>query len=83
MVDDLGRIQPGERHSPITEFKEGEHWRDEKLFWRKSWLIQEYVIKKRSCGDIAEDFDCLPKTIRYHLKKNMGSRGELLKRQER
>lgn len=68
--DEKGRIVEGARISPETEFKEGEHWREEKPYWDPDWLRREYVEKGRSAGDISQDFDCTAKAIRYHLRKH-------------
>jgi len=68
--DDKGRFIEGHHYSPETEFKKGEHWREEKPYWNKEWLKREYVKKKRSASEIADDFDCTAKNIRYFLRKH-------------
>lgn len=65
-----GRIQKGERRSPATEFKKGEHWRKPQAFRDRSWLYQEYVEKKRSSGDIAQQFGVTEAAIFFWLRKH-------------
>lgn len=70
MRDDRGRFKKGSRPSPRTEFKEGEHWRDEKPYWNEEWLRKEYMEKKRSASDIAQQFNCTENNILYFLNKH-------------
>lgn len=64
-----GQFQKGHHYSPETEFKEGDHWREEKPFWNEEWLKEEYHNKDRSAKGIAEQFDVTEGAILYWLKK--------------
>ncbi len=66
----LGRFVKGERSSPKTEFKKGHHWRDAKPYWNKEWLYNEYIIKGRSLGEIAADFNVTEPAIRFWARKH-------------
>lgn len=66
---ELGRFVKGERSSPKTEFKKGQHWREPKPYWNKEWLYNEYVTKKRSSQEIASEFGCKDSNILYFLRK--------------
>ena len=70
MPDTKGRIQKGERLSPSTEFRTGQHWRERKPFWEKAWLEAEYITKQRSAGDIGTDFGLGASAIHFWLKKH-------------
>lgn len=48
-----GRIQKGQRLSPATEFKPGQHWRPHRRHREKEWLEEQYVSHGRSMADIA------------------------------
>lgn len=65
-----GRFKKGERRSPATEFKPGEHWRDPKPFWDRDWLVTEYIEKGRSAGDIARDWGITDAAIFFWLSKH-------------
>lgn len=65
-----GRFKKGERRSPATEFKPGQHWRKRKPFWDREWLYHEYVVMGRSTGDIAAQFDVIPESISHWLRKH-------------
>lgn len=65
-----GRFVKGERYSPTTEFKPGQHWRPPADFRKKEWLELEYVEKKRSSEDIARQFSVTPGAILFWLKKH-------------
>ena len=65
-----GRFKKGERRSPKTEFKPGEHWRPAKPFREKEWLEQEYVVKKRSAGEIAAEFGVTDAAILFWIRKH-------------
>lgn len=65
-----GRFKKGERRSPATEFKKGEHWREHKPYWDKVWLENEYTNKKRSTADIANQFGVRDTAILFWLKKH-------------
>ena len=70
MRNKKGQFIKGVSYSPKTQFKKGGHWRKKKPFWDKDWLNNEYVIKKRSCGDIAKDFNVTESSILFWLKKH-------------
>lgn len=70
IVDSRGRFLKGQRYSPRTEFKKGQHWRDKKPFWNRSWLENEYTVNGRSCEEIAAEFGVGPTAIQFWLKKH-------------
>ena len=70
MRNKKGQFKKGERASPKTEFKPGQHWRKPKLYWVRDWLYQEYVVNERSAADIASEFDCNENNILYFLAKH-------------
>ena len=70
MVDNRGRIQKGERLSPNTEFKKGQHWRPYQRFRDKDYLELEYVVKHRSAAEIADDWDVTENAIYFWLHKH-------------
>ena len=65
-----GRFKKGERRSPATEFKPGQHWRPPQLFRDADWLRAEYVERGRSTGDIAEQFGVTDAAIFFWLRKH-------------
>ena len=65
-----GRFKQGERRSPATEFKKGEHWRPRRPHWDKEWLVAEYTEKQRSAGDIAAEVGCTDAAIIFWLRKH-------------
>jgi hypothetical protein len=65
-----GRFRKGERRSPATEFKPGEHWREPQPFWSESWLRAEYAEKGRSAGEIAREFGTTDAAILFWLRKH-------------
>lgn len=70
MRNNKGQFVKGVSYSPATQFKKGQHWRKRKEFSDKEWLIQEYVDKKRSCGEIAKQFGVTDSAIIFWLKKH-------------
>lgn len=70
MPDKKGRFQKGERLSRATEFKQGEHWREEKPFWNREWLQTEYVDKQRSAAEIANEFGVTEAAIFFWMRKH-------------
>ena len=64
-----GRFLVGNRYSPTTEFKRGQHWREPKPYWDKDWLFSEYVSKGKSPEYIAQENGCKPNNILYFLSK--------------
>jgi hypothetical protein len=67
---ELGRFVKGVRSSLKTEFKKGQHWREHKPFWDRDWLYNEYIVKERSMGDIAADFNLTEPAIRFWARKH-------------
>ena len=70
MKKNSGRFQKGERRSPATEFKRGEHWRKRQPFWSKDWLSNEYVALGRSSADIAQQFGVTAGAILFWIHKH-------------
>lgn len=68
--DKNGRFVKGVRSSPATEFKKGQHWRKSKPYWSKDWLHSEYVVKGRSLGEIATEFNVTEPAIRFWARKH-------------
>lgn len=62
-----GRIRKGERRSPATEFKPGQHWRKPQPFREADWLLAEYIEKGRSTGDIAQQFGVSDSAVLFWL----------------
>lgn len=65
-----GRFKKGERRSPATEFKQGEHWREDQPFRHVEWLQREYVEQARSAGDIAKQFGVTAGAVLFWLHKH-------------
>jgi hypothetical protein len=65
-----GRIAPGMRLSPSTEFKPGQHWRKPTPFRDEEWLKKNYVDLQRSAGEIATDFGVTDAAVIFWLKKH-------------
>lgn len=65
-----GRIKKGQRLSPATEFKPGQHWRPHQDFRNREWLIREYCENSRSAGDIADQFNLTESAVAYWLRKH-------------
>jgi len=70
MRDQHGRYKKGHRGSRATQFKPGEHWRDPQPYWDRDWLYEEYIVKQRSAGEIADDFNCRKNNIHHFLHKH-------------
>jgi len=68
--DDKGRFIKGCHYNPDTEFKKGEHWRKPKPYWNKNWLYEEYIVKKKSASEIAQEQGCKENNILYFLDKH-------------
>src|SRR3990167_5145624 len=65
-----GQFVKGQRPSPATEFKPGQHWRSPKPFWSADWLRREYVDAQKSAELIAEEVECTANNILYWLAKH-------------
>lgn len=65
-----GRFLPGESGSSETQFKPGQHWRPDQVFRNKEYLIQEYVTKQRSTGEIAKEHGVTDAAILHWLRKH-------------
>ena len=70
MRDKKGRFIKGVSYSPSTQFKKGEHWRKEKPFWNKDWLIEEYCVKEKSAKEIGDMFGVHENAIYYWCDKH-------------
>ena len=73
VLDRLAELPDGSvriKRRPNGTFLPGTHWRQPKPFWKKEWLIQEYVIEKRSTAEIASKFGLQDSAIIYWLKKH-------------
>ncbi len=57
------------RSSPSTEFKRGQHWRPHKIFRERAYLLEEYVNKKRTTGDLAREHNVTEAAILHWMKK--------------
>jgi hypothetical protein len=68
--DKKGRFLKGQSYSPETQFKKGEHWREEKPFWSRDWLEDEYVDNKKSAQDIGDMFGISAAAIMFWLRKH-------------
>lgn len=65
-----GRFIKGYHYNPKTEFKKGQHWKKPKPYWKKANLYDEYIIKRKSAQQIAEEQGCTESNILYFLKKH-------------
>lgn len=68
--NEKGQFERGTRNAIKTEFKKGQHWREPKPYWKKEWLYNEYVVKERSLGEIAADFNVTEPAIRFWARKH-------------
>jgi len=68
--NEKGQFIKGSTFGTEYRFKKGEHWRDEKPFWNKEWLFNEYVINQKSCSEIASWFSISPQAIVFWLRKH-------------
>lgn len=48
----------------------GTHWREPKPHWSREWLIEMYVERERSTGDIAAEIGTTDANVLYWLKKH-------------
>jgi 5-methylcytosine-specific restriction protein A len=70
MRNNKGQFVKGIHAHPETEFKKGQHWRMPAQFRDKEYLVDEYINKQRSTGEIAEEHGCTPAAIIFWLKKH-------------
>ena len=70
MENNNGQFKKGERRSPATEFKTGEHWRPPAPFREKEYLLREYVKKQRSLENIATEYGVSASAISFWLRKH-------------
>ncbi len=68
--DERGRFIKGHHYGSKTEFKNGQHWRAPKLYWNKTWLYEEYIVKEKSASKIAKEQGCTENNILYFLDKH-------------
>jgi len=52
------------------QFGKGDHWRQPQAFRDRAWLLENYVVKQRSTGDIARDFGATDAAILFWLRKH-------------
>lgn len=55
--------------APGGKIAKGTHWRQPKPHWQKGWWEKEYVEKKRSAADIAEEIGCIDENVYFWLRK--------------
>jgi hypothetical protein len=55
---------------PNGQFAAGSHWREHQSFRDKDWLIENYVNRERSTGDIAKEFGTTDAAILFWLRKH-------------
>lgn len=65
-----GRIVKGQRLSPATEFKPGQHWRPHAKHRERAWLEQQYVTLGRSTGEIAKEIGHTDAAVLFWLKRH-------------
>lgn len=64
------RIKKGQRLSPATEFKPGQHWRAHGKHRERDWLLAEYVEKGRTVGDIAKGLGLTEVALTFWMRKH-------------
>lgn len=52
------------------QFLPGHHWRNPQPFREKEWLLEEYIVKQRSTGEIAKQFGVTDCAILFWMKKH-------------
>lgn len=52
------------------QFKRGQHWRPHAVFREKAWLVENYVVRKRSAGEIALEFGVTDAAVLFWLRKH-------------
>ena len=64
------RFKKGERRSPATEFKLGQHWRKHQPFRELAYLKVQYVEANRSASDIAREHGVTPAAVLFWLRRH-------------
>lgn len=70
MRNTKGQFLKGQSYSTNTQFKKGEHWREHKPHWDKTWLEQKYLNENLSTTEIALLAGCTHKNISFWMKKH-------------
>lgn len=52
------------------QFKKGQHWRKPQPWWKRSWLLEQYVALGRSAAEIARDGGVTENAILFWLTKH-------------
>jgi hypothetical protein len=52
------------------QFAAGHHWREHQAFREKEWLVENYVVGRRSTGEIAAEFGTTDAAILFWLRKH-------------
>lgn len=55
---------------PNGQFEKGHHWRQAKPFREKDWLVENYIERRRSTGEIAAEFGTTDTAILFWLRKH-------------
>lgn len=55
---------------PNGQFEKGEHWREPRPFREKDWLVENYIVQRRSTGEIAAQFGTTDAAILFWLRKH-------------
>jgi 5-methylcytosine-specific restriction endonuclease McrA len=52
------------------QFEKGGHWREPRPFREREWLLENYVVRQRSTGDIAAEFGTTDAAILFWMRKH-------------
>lgn len=52
------------------QFVKGHHWREQKPWWDKEWLYDQYASLGKSAGDIAKEWGVTDAAILFWLRKH-------------
>ena len=55
---------------PNGQFEKGDHWREPRPFREKVWLVENYIVRQRSTGDIAAEFVTTDAAVLFWLRKH-------------
>lgn len=58
------------RRDSSGRFVGGSHWRAPRAHWNREWLVEMYVARERSAGDIAVEIGTTDANVLYWLKKH-------------